>query len=199
MHVTDLLAEIFSSRVRAAVLSYLLPRPHLGFSLTDLSRRLSLPISSLQHECYKLERIGVLIARRAGNARLYRVDPRCPLLGPLTTLVTTAIGAEAALRGAIADVAGLELVFLTGPSLTAGGRLVVVGDLPLETLETLTARAEVALGQDVNTLEVAFFQPDDWKTRIAQQNPYVWELLTGQRQMLLDTNARGGPKAERTG
>ena len=34
------LAELFSSRVRAAVLTLVLPRPHLAFSLTDLSRRL---------------------------------------------------------------------------------------------------------------------------------------------------------------
>jgi len=187
--VTDLLAEIFSSKVRAAVLSYLLPRPHLGFSLTDLSRKLSLPISSLQHECYKLERIGVLIARRAGNARLYRVDSRCALLGPLTSLIVAAAGPEAALTGAVDGVAGLELVFVTVPALGAEGRLVVVGDLPLETLETLTTRAESALGRAPNSLEVAFFQPDDWRTRIAQHNPYVWELLTGPRQLVLDTNA----------
>ena len=187
--MTDLLAEIFSSRVRAAVLSHLLPRPHLGFSLTDLSRRLSLPISSLQHECYKLERIGLLIARRSGNARLYRVDSRCVLLGPLTTLVVAAVGSDAALRGAIDGVAGLELVFVTGADADTDGRLVVVGDLPLETLESLTARAEAALGRAPNTLEVAFFQPDDWRTRIAQHNPYVWELLTGPRRMLLETNA----------
>lgn len=190
MHVTDLLAEVFSSKVRAAVLSYLLPRPHLGYSLTDLSRRLSLPISSLQHECYKLERIGILFARRAGNARLYRVDVRCPLLDSLTRLIVAAIGPEAALHGAIDGLDGLELVFVTGPDLMAGGRLVVVGDLPLEVLETLTARAETALGRGPNSVEVAFFQPDDWRTRIAQHNPYVWELLTGTRQMMLDTNAR---------
>ena len=41
------LAELFSSRVRAVVLALLLSRPHLRFSLTDLSRRLGLPVSSL--------------------------------------------------------------------------------------------------------------------------------------------------------
>lgn len=192
--MTDLLAEIFSSKVRAAVLAFLLPRPHLGFSLTDLSRRLNLPISSLQHECYKLERIGVLLARRSGNARLYRVDSRCPLLEPLTSLVVAAIGREAALRGAIEDVEGLQLVFLTGQGSQAANdpRLVVVGDLALEALGAMTARAEAALRLPASTLDVAFFQPDDWRTRIAQHNSYVWELLTGPRLMLLDTGARGG-------
>ena len=191
--MTDLLAEVFSSKVRSAVLSHLLTRPHLGFSLTDLSRRLSLPISSLQHECYKLERIKVLISRRAGNARLYRVDDRCALLAPLTTLIVAAVGPESALLGAIDGVANLELVFVTGSAFGRDGRLIVVGDMPLETLESLTTRAESALGRATNSLEVAFFQPDDWRTRIAQHNPYVWELLTGPRQMVLDVNAGATP------
>lgn len=188
--MTDLLAEIFSSKVRAAVLSYMLPRPHLGFSLTDLSRRLNLPISSLQHECYKLEKNQILIARRSGNARLYRVDSRNPLIDPLTALIVKAIGADASLRGAIDGVDGLELVFITGDDVNPETKLVVVGDLELEALDALTARAEKALGSAPNTVEIAFFQPDDWRTRIAQHNPYVWELLTGPRQILLDTKAR---------
>jgi DNA-binding IclR family transcriptional regulator len=82
--VPEPLVELFSSRVRAAVLALVLPRPHLGFSLTDLSRRLGLPVSSVQHECYKLTRLGLLRDERVGNARLYRPDPTWPLLEPLT-------------------------------------------------------------------------------------------------------------------
>jgi hypothetical protein len=136
----------------------------------------------------------VLLARRSGNARLYRIDSRCPLLEPLTALVVAAIGQEAALRGAIEDVEGLQLVFLTGQGnqTTNDPRLVVVGDVPLESLGAMTSRAESALRLPASTLEVAFFQPDDWRTRIAQHNSYVWELLTGPRLMLLDTGARGG-------
>ncbi len=126
-------------------------------SLTDLSRRLNLPISSLQHECYKLEKNQILIARRSGNARLYRVDPRNLLIEPLTSLIVKAIGPDAALRGAIDGVDGMELVFITGDDVSAGARLVVVGDLELEALDSLTARAETALGSAPNTVEIAFF------------------------------------------
>ena len=78
------LAELFSSRVRAVVLALLLSRPHLRFSLTDLSRRSGMPVSSLQHECYKLTRMGVLRDERVGNTRQYRPNPAWPLLQPLT-------------------------------------------------------------------------------------------------------------------
>ncbi len=191
--MNELLAEVFSSKVRAAVLGHVLPRPHRGFSLTELSHLLSLPVSSLQHECYKLERIGVLFARRSGNARLYRVNPACPILTPLTALIATAIGPLAALRGALEGVPGLEAGFLVGTLPGEGGenpdfeppRLVLIGDIALDELDTVLARAETALGAAPGTVELAFFRPDDWQGRLAESNPYVLSLLNGPRVMLV--------------
>ncbi len=189
----DLLTELFSSKVRSAVLRHLLPRPHLGFSLTDLTRLLDIPISSLQHECYKLERIGVLIARRAGNARLYRPDPSCPVLAPLTALVVAAIGMEPALRAAVESVPGLDAAFLAGsippttgrraPSGSAPGpvRLVLTGEVPLEALDAALERVASAMAIPASGIELAFFRPDDWRARLLEGNRYVAELLAGPR------------------
>ena len=192
----DLLAQLFSSRVRAAVLRHLLPQPHRGFSLTDLSHALGLPISSLQHECYKLERIGVLASQREGNARLYSPDPACPILVPLTALVATAPGPEVALRAAVADVPGLETAFLSGdvpPRHDADPiRLVLVGEIPLEDLDGALGRVAAALALEPDRIEFAFFRPDDWRDRLAQGNPYVAELLAGPRLDLL------GPSLQQT-
>ncbi len=182
--MNDLLAELFSSKVRAAVLGHVLPRPHLGFSLTDLSRRLDLPVSSLQHECYKLERIGILFARRSGNARLYRIVPTCPVLAPLSRLILTAIGPIPALSAAIDGVPGLESGFLAGSLPPTAGdtpRLVLIGEIALDELDTLLVRAETALGVTPSTLELAFFRPDDWQSRLADANPYVLGLVNGPR------------------
>lgn len=190
----DLLAELFSSKIRAAVLGHVLPRPHRGFSLTDLSRLLDLPVSSLQHECYKLERLGILFARRSGNARRYRVVPTCPVLTPLTRLVITVIGPVPALIAAIDGVPGLESGFLAGTPPTATGdvirgdapRLVLIGDIALDELDTLLIRAETALDMAPGTLEMAFFRPDDWQSRLVDANPYVVGLVNGPRVELVD-------------
>jgi DNA-binding transcriptional ArsR family regulator len=110
--MNELLSELFSSKVRAAVLCHMLPRPQAAFSLTEFSRILDLPISSLQHECYKLERIGVIRGRREGNSRRYRVDATCPVLPELTALIVAAMGQEAAIRAALSDVPGLDAAFV---------------------------------------------------------------------------------------
>jgi hypothetical protein len=187
-----LLEELFSSRVRAAVLCQFLPRPHLGFSLTELSRLLGLPISSLQHECYKLERLGVFTGRREGNAYRYRANEVSPLRGPLTALVVAAIGEEAALRATLDAVKGVHAAFLAGyvPRADNGPTsLVVIGDVPLEELDALEARPATVLNLPPNAIELAYYRPDDWRAKLQQANPFVVSILKGHR---LDLVANDG-------
>ena len=174
------LAELFSSRVRAAVLALVLPRPHLRFSLTDLSRRLGLPVSSLQHECYKLTRLGLLRDERVGNARLYRPDPAWPLLEPLTALTVRAMPLEEALRGAVEGVPGLEGAWVSGDlgSPPAPVYVVVLGNLGVDELDALFDRCRVALVPvaGATRIELAYFRPADWKARLDRGDPLAMAL-----------------------
>lgn len=187
--VPELLAELFSSKVRAAVLALMLPRPHLGFSLTELSRRLGLPVSSLQHECYKLARLGLLRDERAGNARRYRPDPAFALLSPLTALAVRAMPLEEALRGGAEQVPGLECAWVTG-ALDRPGEpiyLVAVGDLELEALDSLFERVRLALATATATtrFELAYYRPADWHARREAGDPFVAALQRGPHVDLL--------------
>ncbi len=190
---SGLLQEIFSSRMRAAVLGQMLPRPHLRYSLTELSRLLGLPISSLQHECYKLERIGLLKARREGNTRRYGVVRGFVLYRPLTGLVTAALGPEAALRAGLESVNGLETAFLAGDipvdSDSAPARLVLIGDVPLEEIDAIQERATLAVNAACDEIETVFYRPDDWRARLDQGSAYATSLINGPRIDLVGTPA----------
>lgn len=201
--VSPLLAELFSSKVRATVLQRVLPRPHLAHSLTDLSRLLGLPISSLQHECYKLERIGVLRARRVGSSRLYRVDPTCPVLPELTALVVAAIGQEEALRSTLEGVAGLEAAFIAkalplaadeGDARISPIPLVLIGEVALEEIEAIQERVTSLLRLAPGTIEAVFYRAGDWRSRLDQQSQYAVWLISGPRTDLL-----GDPLAAASG
>jgi DNA-binding transcriptional ArsR family regulator len=194
--MNELLTELFSSRLRAAVLSHMLPRPHMRFSLTELSRALSLPISSLQHECYKLERVGVLKGRREGNSRRYRLNPACPVLPELTALIVAAIGQESALRATLGDVNGLQAAFLakTLPYYEAGDGssgslspipLVLIGELTLEEIEAAQERVAMLLGLPMSRIEAVFYRAADWQARLEQRSQYAVWLINGPRTDLL--------------
>lgn len=183
--MSEQLAELFSSRVRSTVLSLLLPRPHLAFSLTAMSRRLELPVSSLQHECYKLARLGLLRDERRGNARLYRPDRAWPLMEPLTALVVAALPLEHALSAAVEQVTGLDEVWVAGPSIPTPGPvyLVVIGSLDVEALDGVFDRARVALNplSRLGRVELAYFRPADWQRRLASGDDFAASLVTGGR------------------
>jgi hypothetical protein len=183
--VPDLLAELFSSRVRAAVLTLLLPRPHLAFSLTELSRRLGLPVSSLQHECYKLTRLGLLRDERVGNARLYRPDPTWSLLEPLTALTVRAVPLEEALRGAVEGVTAIDGAWVSGDlsSQSDPVYVVVLGNVGIEDLDGIFDRCLVALVPIVGTrrVELAYFRPADWVERMARGDPFATSLCDDHR------------------
>ena len=188
--VTELLAELFSSRVRSAVLALLLPRPHLAYSLTEMSRRLVLPVSSLQHECYKLSRLGVLCDERRGNARLYRPDNSWPMLGPLTALVVAALPMEEAIGAATEGVSGLEDVWVASERSTRSETsfLVVVGSLDVETVDGIFDRARIAIAPNAGQrVELAYFRPADWRTRLASGDGFAASLAAGKQVFLAGT------------
>ncbi len=183
--MSELLAELFSSRVRAAVLTLMLPRPHLSFSLTDLSRRLELPVSSVQHECNKLTRIGVLSDDRIANVRRYRPDASFSLLDPLTALTLRSLPLADALRGGAEQVPGIECAWVSG-RIDAGDvpiYLVVVGLLDLDVVDGLFDRSRKALSSvsQPGNVELAFFPPAEWAARSANPDPFTAALLSEPR------------------
>ena len=176
----DLLAELFSSRIRAALLAFLVPRLDKRFSLTELSRELGAPISSLQHECYKLERLGVLIGRREGGSRRYRIAIERPAADALVHLVVTTIGIDHALREAFAATPGLEGALIASspePGAENALHLVLIGDLALDRVQATLELVARLSGHAQDAIRLAFFQPADWRNHHDQGHPVVRRLL----------------------
>lgn len=197
---SEFLSELFASRLRAAVLGYLVPRPHRGFSLTELSRALGLPISSLQHECYKLERIGILVSVREGASRRYSIDPEFPLRRELTALVVGALGQAASLSATLEHLTTLESAFIAAElplsdaivfEETSAIPLVLVGEIPLEEIDAIQSRAADLLGLSPGRIETVYYLPEDWQSRVAQRAPYAVWLLEGPRTHLLGQPVSG--------
>jgi hypothetical protein len=169
----DVLAELLSSRVRAAVLGFLVARDDGRFSLTELARHLTLPISSIQHECYKLERLKVLRGRREGVSRRYWLDHETPFVRVLIDLVIAVVGREQLLAYAMVDFIGLHGALLTVASTPS---LVLIGELGLEELEAAQERVAAIYDVSVNAVDLAFFRPADWQEHCAANHPLVERL-----------------------
>lgn len=187
------LTELFSSRVRALLLAFLVPRRDQGFSLTELSRALESPISSLQHECYKLERLELLQGRREGASRRYRLV-RNARSEPVIHLVETILGHPAGLalrlREALGDLPSLDGALLVGDPAAqppAPLQLILIGELGLEHVEAAQERAAAMLAIPPDRLDVAFFRHQEWQGYRATGHPRVERLRDHPVLLILGT------------
>lgn len=183
----DTLGELFSSRIRASVLAYLVAREESRFSLTELSRALDLSVSSIQHECYKLERLGVLKGRREGASRRYWLDRDQAFVPVLMWLVITVVGQPAVLGYALQGIDGLEGALFT--SINESATLTLIGNLGLDELAIVQERATKILDLPETALNVAFYDPATWESYVQQQHPTVVALRASQPEILAGTEA----------
>ena len=181
----DVLVELLSSRVRAAVLGFLVARDGERFSLTELARALDLSISSVQHECYKLERLNVLKGRREGVSRRYWLDRETPFVAQLVDLVVSVLGRERLLGHALAGVAGLQGALL---AMTPEPQLVLIGDLGLEELEAVQDRAATLLDIDPDIIDIAFYGTDSWRAHRDGDTALIARLREAAPVVLVDAS-----------
>jgi DNA-binding transcriptional ArsR family regulator len=174
-----ILAGLLSSQIRAKVLAYAVTHADTRFSLTELARALGLAISSVQHEAYKLQELGIFSVRREGASRRYALRLEVPLVRALSGLVVATLGVPRTFELALADLPGLVAGSLLGtlPAREGETALVLIGALSLETLEQAHWRVAWVLDAPAEAIELAFFQPADWLARRDAGHPLIRRLL----------------------
>jgi DNA-binding transcriptional ArsR family regulator len=109
-----ILSPLFRSEGQARLLAELLFAGESELSVTDLAKGLDLSYSAVHHEVGRLVDAGLLSERRAGRTRLISLNPESPLTDPVRQLLLVSAGPVPLLRTELADVDGVEAVFLYG-------------------------------------------------------------------------------------
>jgi len=183
-----LLGDVLSSRVRATLLAWVAPRLDTPFSLTELSRAVGSPISSLQHECYKLERLGLLKGHREGGSRRYLMQLDHAMARPLVGLTIAAAGIGPLLRESLDGAGRFGLALIAGPGPTPGESdllLALVGESDLEGLDRAQRRVSLLLGHEQDRIELAYFHPDDWRRHGPERQRLAQRLAHRQVQSII--------------
>jgi DNA-binding IclR family transcriptional regulator len=72
------LLPIFRSQAQAKILALLLLHPDEEFSLTDLSRRIKAPLTSIHREVERLVEAAMIAERHVGRNRMVQREPGSP-------------------------------------------------------------------------------------------------------------------------
>jgi AraC-like DNA-binding protein len=162
------LMPIFRSQHQAALLAWLLLHPEHEYTLTELAKRLDVPLTTLQREAQRLVRAGILQDRTLGRARLLRANLSNRAAVPLTQLLEVTFGPETVI-GEEFDLTNAEQVLIYGSWAdryhgTPGPPpndvdVLVVGRLDRADVYDAADRAQVRLGMQVNP---GVRTPDQW-------------------------------------
>jgi len=150
---------IFRSQHQAALLAWLLLHPEHEYTLTELAKRLDVPLTTLQREAQRLVGAGILADRTLGRARLLRANLSNRAAVPLTRLLEVTFGPETVI-GEEFDLTNAEQVLIYGSWAeryhgTPGPPpndvdVLVVGELDRADVYDAADRAQARLGIQVN-------------------------------------------------
>jgi predicted nucleotidyltransferase len=165
------LLPILRSRALASLLRVLFLSESPPSTISALARAIDAAPSTVKREVDELERAGIVTTMRVGRNRVVLVDRLSPLYPELRALFLKAFGPALVVRKALADLDGLEELYLFGSWARRqhgeGGPaardvdVLVVGDVEPNEVYRACSEAERLLGLDVNPTIV---EPEEWRT-----------------------------------
>lgn len=109
-----MLKSLFSSSIRADLLSLLLNSPDEQFYIREIAKLLRKNPSGIKRELDKLEEMGIVTSERIVNLKYFQANQESPLFSELKNLITKSLGLPGALK-AVLRASGAKAAFLYGP------------------------------------------------------------------------------------
>jgi predicted transcriptional regulator with HTH domain len=178
-----MLKSLFSSSVRADVLSLLLNSPDEQFYVREIANLLRKNPSGIKRELDNLERMGIVISERVANLRYFQANKDSPLYSELKNLITKSLGLPGALK-AVLRATGAKAAFIYGPY--AEGE-------DVNTVDMMVIGAEFSPVKELRNIERKFgirvtwieMEEDEYKLKRKKKDAFLRRILSGKRISLL--------------
>jgi len=109
-----MLKSLFSSSIRADVLSLLLNRPDEQFYIREVAKLLRKNPSGIKRELDNLQKMGIVTSEKIVNLKYFQASKESPLFSELKNLITKSLGLPGALK-AVLRASGAKAAFIYGP------------------------------------------------------------------------------------
>jgi uncharacterized protein len=152
----DILSEILSSRIRAAIFRLLFGFDAKEIYMRDLERRSGFSIGAIQAELKKLLRFELLEKRKDGNRIYFQANKNHPLYSDLRNLVFKTNGLIDIIKDALINSDAIKYAFIFGSfarneeTASSDIDLMVIGDLTLRHLTGMLAGLSDKLNREIN-------------------------------------------------
>lgn len=110
----ETLKKLFSSSIRADLLSLLLNNPDEKFYVRELANLIRKNPSGVKRELDNLEKMGILFSHKVANLKYFQANKTSSVFSELKNLITKSLGLPGALRTIVKN-AGSKTAFIYGP------------------------------------------------------------------------------------
>ncbi|NMB69200.1 MAG: hypothetical protein GYA20_10615 [Chloroflexi bacterium] len=186
--MNGILETLFSSRVRAKLLALLFLSPENGLNAHEISLRLGETYSVVWKELARLEKIGVIFSEKVGKAKIFHINPRCPITPELRGLVLKTEGFGDQIRASLIGMQDIHAAFIYG-SFASGEvdassdiDLMVIGELDITRFSEQIARLENQFQRAIN---YSVFSPTEWQEKLHNQDPFAENVTRSPRVWLI--------------
>lgn len=178
-----MLKSLFSSSIRADVLSLLLNSPDEQFYIREIANLLRKNPSGIKRELDKLEKMGIVTSEKVVNLRYFQANKESPLFSELKNLITKSLGLPGALKAVLRST-NAKAAFLYGPY--AEGENV-------DTVDLFVIGASSSLHREIKDLEKRFEQKinyilmdeEEYKLKKKKGDANLKKILSGKRITLI--------------
>ncbi len=178
-----MLKNLFSSTIRADVLSLLLNSPDEQFYIREIATLLRKNPSGIKRELDNLETMGIVTSERIVNLKYFQANKESPLFSELKNLITKSLGLPGALK-AVLRASGAKAAFLYGPYAEGND---------VDTVHLFVVGASSSLTKELKDLEKRFEQKlncsmmdeEEYRVKKKKGDANLKRLLSGKRVTLI--------------
>jgi hypothetical protein len=183
-----MLRNLMVSKVRVKLLQIFLPQPDELFYVRQLVRMTNEEINAVRRELQRMESIDLVKKEARGNRLYYWFNKTHPMYPDLLSLVSKSAGLGGEIVKNKNKLGGIKFAMLSGrfarglPTQEGSVDLLIVGDVPVQTLSELVREKEKSLGREINYTVMG---KDEFAFRKKRHDPFLNKILSGSRIMLI--------------
>jgi predicted transcriptional regulator with HTH domain len=178
-----MLKSLFSSSIRADVLSLLLNSPDEQFYIREIAKLLRKNPSGVKRELDNLEKMDIVTSEKIVNLKYFQANKDSPLFSELKNLITKSLGLPGALK-AVLRASGAKAASIYGPYAEGNDvdsvDLFVIGALPslAKELKDLERRFD-------QKIDCIMMDEDEYRLKKKKRDSNLKKILSGKRITLI--------------
>ena len=183
-----MLVKLFTSKLRVEILALFFSRPEESLYFGEIGKLTGEDRGNISRELRNLEAIGLLVSRKEGYLKYYSLNRDFLLYDELRSMIQKTRGAVGTIKEALSSEKKIDFAFIYG-SIASGTEtaksdldLMVIGDVPLESLLKRMKGPEKFLGREINP---SLYSLKEYKNRMKKNDPFIAHVMNEPRIMII--------------